>query len=135
MGAAHHVVLGFDTRWWAPDGSDGPVFVHGSGEPFRVWWTALPSRAPLLTGWTGGPRAAALSGRGEGELLRLALDSVASVFGRDRDELRARLRFAYSHDWSAGSVRRRRVQLRGRGRDRGAGGARAAGAWDAGPRR
>jgi len=101
MGAAHHVVLGFDTRWWAPDESDGPVFVHGSGEPFRVWWTALPSRAPLLTGWTGGPRAAALSGRGEGELLRLALDSVASVFGRDRDELRARLRFAYSHDWSA----------------------------------
>ena len=70
MGAAHRVVLGFDTRWWAPDGADGPGFVHGSGEPFPVWWTALPSRAPLLTGWAGGPRAAALAGRGEGALLR-----------------------------------------------------------------
>jgi monoamine oxidase len=66
-----------------------------------VWWTSLPSREPLITGWTGGPRAAALAGRGVEALLRLALDSLASVFGRDASELRRRLRLAYAHDWVA----------------------------------
>jgi monoamine oxidase len=101
MGAAHRVVLGFDRRWWAPDGAEGPSFVHGSAEPFPVWWTALPGREPLITGWAGGPRALALAGQGEAAMLRAALESVASVFGRDVGELRSRLRLAYSHDWSA----------------------------------
>lgn len=101
MGAAHHIVLGFDGRWWAPNGEDGPGFVRGTGEPIAVWWTALPSRVPLITGWTGGPRAAKLAGRSEDAMLRTALDSLASVFGRDPAELRSRLRLAYFHDWVA----------------------------------
>jgi monoamine oxidase len=101
MGAAHHVALGFDARWWAPDGKEGPSFVYGDDEPFPVWWTALPSRAPLIIGWRGGPRAAALAGRGEEALLGLALESLASVFGRDAAELRPRLRMARVHDWVA----------------------------------
>jgi monoamine oxidase len=101
MGAALRVVMGFDARWWAPDGQPGPTFVYGGPEPFPVWWSALPARAPVLTGWVGGPRAAALTGRGEGALLRAALESLASVFGRDVAELRSRSRLAYAHDWSA----------------------------------
>jgi monoamine oxidase len=75
--------------------------VHGGGEAFPVWWTALPSRAPVITGWAGGPRAGLLSGKGEDTMIRAALESVASVFGRDVGELRSRLRVAYAHDWSA----------------------------------
>jgi monoamine oxidase len=101
MGAALRVVIGFDTRWWAADGAPGPSFVHGGPEPFPVWWSALPALAPMLTGWVGGPRAAALTGRGEAALVRAALDSLASVFGRDVAELRSRSRLAYAHDWSA----------------------------------
>jgi monoamine oxidase len=101
MGAALRVVIGFDDRWWAPDGKPGPTFVHGGPEPFPVWWSALPAYSPVLTGWAGGPRAAALTGRGEAALLRAALDSLASVFGRDVAELRSRSRLAYAHDWSA----------------------------------
>ena len=101
MGAAHRIVLGFDGRWWAPAGGAGPSFVHGGPEPFPVWWTGLPRREPVITGWVGGPRAAALAGRGEAAMLRLALESLGSVFGRDVGELRSRLRMAYVHDWSA----------------------------------
>lgn len=101
MGAAHRVVLGFDRRWWAPGDDAGPSFVHGGGEPFPVWWTALPSRAPIITGWAGGPRGALLSGKGEDTMIRAALESLASVFGRDVGGLRSRLRLAYAHDWSA----------------------------------
>jgi monoamine oxidase len=101
MGPAHRVVLGFDTRWWAPDGSAGPGFIRGGVEAFPVWWTALPATAPVITGWVGGPRAAALVGQGEAAMLRAALDSLASVFERDVAELRSRSRLAYAHDWSA----------------------------------
>ena len=101
MGHAQHIVLGFDARWWASQDEDGPAFVTGDAEPFPVWWSALPSRQALLTGWIGGPRAASLAGRNEEEVLRLAVDSVASVFGRDVAEVRTRLRLAYWHDWSA----------------------------------
>jgi len=101
MGAAHRVVLGFDSRWWVAGEGDGPSFVHGGGESFPVWWTALPSRAPVITGWSGGPRGALLSGKGEDTMVRAALESLASVFGRDVGELRSRLRVAYAHDWSA----------------------------------
>ena len=101
MGSAHRVGLTFDGRWWAPEGADGPTFVHGSSEAFPVWWTALPSQRPLLTGWVGGPRSAALAGLAREEVLRLATESLASIFGRDGAELRARLRAFHFHDWTS----------------------------------
>jgi monoamine oxidase len=101
MGSALRIVIGFDARWWAPDGKPGPGFIYGGPEPFPVWWSALPSLAPVLTGWAGGPRAATLTGRGEATVLRAGLESLASVFGRDVAELRSRSRLAYTHDWSA----------------------------------
>jgi len=101
MGAAHHVVLGFDERWWAAGGSDGPSFVHGDDEPFPIWWTALPSHAPLITGWNGGPRAEALAGRSRDDVIALALDSLASIFRSGRARLESLLRGAWWHDWSA----------------------------------
>jgi len=48
MGAAHRVVLGFDRRWWVAGDGDGPSFVHGGGESFPVWWTALPDRKSVV---------------------------------------------------------------------------------------
>jgi monoamine oxidase len=101
MGAAHHVVLGFDERWWAGEDSEGPSFVHGDDEPFPIWWTARPSQVPLITGWTGGPRAERLAGRSRDEIAGLALDSLASVFGCHRSWLDVRLHNVWWHDWSA----------------------------------
>jgi monoamine oxidase len=101
MGSAERIVLRFDERWWVSGSGDDPSFVHGTSEPFPVWWTSLPSRAPVLTGWTGGPRAAALAARGEATVLGAALESLASVFARDAAELRSRLVSADWHDWTA----------------------------------
>mgnify|MGYP003343239674 CR=1 FL=1 len=36
VGQAHRIVLGFDARWWARAGEEGPSFVHGSTEPFPI---------------------------------------------------------------------------------------------------
>ncbi|HEX2636048.1 MAG TPA: NAD(P)/FAD-dependent oxidoreductase [Gemmatimonadales bacterium] len=101
MGAAERIVLRFDERWWVSGPEAGPGFVHGTSEPFPVWWTSLPSLAPVLTGWTGGPRAAALAGQGKEAVLQAALESLASVFARDAVELRSLVCSADWHDWTA----------------------------------
>jgi monoamine oxidase len=53
-------------------------------------------RAPLLTAWAGGPKAARLTGSSTRELVNAALASVASIFGK---RARAQLAAAYAQDW------------------------------------
>src|SRR5581483_543396 len=58
----------------------------------------LPLRAPLLTAWAGGPKAARLSGKRETLLVRAAVESVSEIFGR---AVAHELAAAYLHDWRA----------------------------------
>ena len=72
----------------------GVAFFHSPAAPFPTFWTPLPMRAPLLTCWAGGPKAAKLTGSSERELVRAALSSVESIFGKVRG-----LAAAYVQDW------------------------------------
>ena len=67
--------------WWQKRAA-GVAFFHSPAAPFPTFWTPLPMRAPLLTCWAGGPKAARLTGAPERKLIRAALASVESVFGR-----------------------------------------------------
>ena len=78
MGPVIRVALAFDEEFWRRRTTDA-AFFHNPNAPFPTFWTPLPMRAPLLTCWAGGPRAARLSG---GKLIDEALRSVRSVFGR-----------------------------------------------------
>jgi monoamine oxidase len=99
MGAAQRIVLQFEEIWWAkPDGSL-PSFVYGADEPFPVWWTSLPRKSPILTGWIGGPRATRLAGLTGEALLARALESAAAIFGEPPEALRDGLVASYAHDW------------------------------------
>jgi monoamine oxidase len=99
MGAAQRIVLHFDEIWWARPDDSLPGFVHGGEEAFPVWWTSLPKELPILTGWTGGPRAAVLAGLTPGELLSRAVKSAAAIFGQRPKLVRDRLVQSYAHDW------------------------------------
>jgi monoamine oxidase len=99
MGTAQRIVLHFEEMWWAkPDGSL-PSFVHGADEPFPVWWTSLPKKRPILTGWAGGPHAVPLAGLTGEALLARALESAGAIFGEPPAALRDRLVQSYAHDW------------------------------------
>jgi monoamine oxidase len=100
VGAAQRIDLRFDAAWWMEQNRVAPVFIHGWKEPFRVWWTTSPPEIPILTGWVGGPRAAALAGRGQDELVEKALSSASSIFGIPRATLEDQLQAVYAHDWS-----------------------------------
>ena len=73
-------------------------FFHSPDAVFPTFWTSLPLRAPLLTAWVGGPKALRLSTASQPDIVRQAMDSLASMFGhRDASELE--LEAAYYHNW------------------------------------
>ena len=72
----------------------GVAFFHSQGTPFPTIWTPLPLRAPLMTAWAGGPKAARLRGLSNAKLIAEALRTVRTAFPE------ARLAGALAHDWS-----------------------------------
>jgi len=93
-GPVVRVAMRFDTPFWEKR-ARGVAFFHSPAAPFPTFWTPLPMRAPLLTAWAGGPKAARLTGSSHAKLVDAALASVESVFKGARSELAA----AYAQDW------------------------------------
>jgi monoamine oxidase len=92
-GPVIRVALRFHEPFWRKR-APGVAFFHSPAAPFPTFWTPLPMRAPLLTCWAGGPKAAKLTGAPERKLIRAALASVESVFGRVTG-----LAAVYVQDW------------------------------------
>jgi monoamine oxidase len=102
MGEVMRLSLLFKEKFWNrhPDLS----FLFTPSERPSTWWTPMPHETPMLTAWAGGPKAAALlrlvTPDGDaGELLELALNTLARVFGRSPADLRGRLASWHLHDW------------------------------------
>jgi len=97
------VALRFRTPFWEKLNREryrGAAFFHAPEAEFPTFWTALPLRAPLMTAWMGGPRAARLSGASETEIIRRAVKTLQSILGKgcDVDE---QLEAAWCHNWQS----------------------------------
>ena len=93
--------LRFRTAFWEKlDGGryEDAAFFHSAATAFPTFWTSLPLRAPLLTAWIAGPKAARLSMYEMPEIVRQALDSLSTVFGA-RPPSQFELEAAYLHNW------------------------------------
>jgi monoamine oxidase len=95
MGPVIRVALAFDEEFWRRRSTQA-AFFHNPKAAFPTFWTPLPMRAPLLTCWAGGPKAARLTGQPRAALVEEALRSVRTVFGRVPP-----LMGAYVQDWHA----------------------------------
>ncbi len=94
------VLLFREAFWEDANGGDcrDAAFFHAPKASFPTFWTALPVRTPLLVAWAGGPKAARLSGAGRDRIVKEALASLRTIFGR-RFARRMRLDAVLSHDW------------------------------------
>jgi monoamine oxidase len=100
-GSAVKIVLRFRTPFWeALDRGRyrDAAFFHSASAAFPTFWTALPVRAPLIVAWAGGPRARRLAAGGTQGMIRQALASFQSIFGK-RADVEADLLGASVHDW------------------------------------
>ncbi|SNC60392.1 monoamine oxidase [Hymenobacter gelipurpurascens] len=91
--------------WVAPSAEVGqPMPEMGflfSDAAVPTWWSQLPEPKPLLTGWVAGPAAAALRETSEADLLTLALESLAYLFGTTRTFLHRQLQASRIVNWGA----------------------------------
>jgi monoamine oxidase len=100
MGNAIKVVMRFREAFWvAIDGMKDFTFIHAPAETLPTWWTQFPGDAPLLAGWTGGPRAEKLASESDDALLDRALESLAHIFRTSRASLEELLEEFYTHNW------------------------------------
>jgi monoamine oxidase len=100
FGQVMRVVLRFNHSWWEEreDLADAGFWL--SQEPcFPTWWTALPVRAPLLTGWSAGPHADKLLGLPKPEIIKRALEDLSRLTGHTLEGLKVLLEAAHFHNW------------------------------------
>ncbi|HLI20935.1 MAG TPA: NAD(P)/FAD-dependent oxidoreductase [Stellaceae bacterium] len=95
------ILLRFSSRWWAnhagQDLSDMSFLFSAAAVP--TWWTQHPEPHPVLTGWLAGPRANAVAGLAENDVIEYALGSLAQNFAVEPAWLKAMLVAARAIDW------------------------------------
>lgn len=76
------ILLRFARKWWADhDGRNlADLSFLFSSAPVPTWWTQHPADHPVLTGWFAGPKADAVAGLTESELVEMGLASLAEAF-------------------------------------------------------
>lgn len=101
MGHVVRVALWFRSAFWerVRNGRYRDAgFFRCEQQPFPTYWTQLPVRGTLVVAWVGGPRAVALSGVPEADLIVRASNGFGNLL--NEPEL-AREEFAggLTHDW------------------------------------
>lgn len=94
FGTVVKVVLKFKEWFWPPDAG----FIL-SDEYFPTWWTRLPDKTPILTGWLGEPGAAAISGESDEKILEEALASLSALYDKPVVQLRELLEWSKVYNW------------------------------------
>ncbi len=74
-----------------------PGFLFSSEPVFPTWWTSLPTQAPIITGWSAGPKADALVDQSEDAIIDAALESLRRITGAQALPVAA----TYFHNWHA----------------------------------
>ncbi len=82
------IIFSFSERFWENKNYTGGVDLRGAGFIFSnakvpTWWTQLPAKIPVLTGWLAGPKADAVKEATDEEIKNLALQSLSQIFTID----------------------------------------------------
>jgi monoamine oxidase len=106
VGDVVRVVLVFRERFWEhlqPSGRslERLSFLFSSDDCFPTWWTTMPARSTIFTGWSAAGRAEGLRDKDATWIAARALSSLGDILGIEHSVLRSKLDRAYSHDWYA----------------------------------
>ena len=108
--ASFRICPGRRERFWEDDprgsaraagGRPRLGFLHARGAPFPTWWGTEPLESPVLTGWAGGPAAAALAGLPGSEVAARALETIVRLLGVSRRRVASSLEAWQTHDWQS----------------------------------
>jgi monoamine oxidase len=107
FGAIIKILLAFDRPFWEDKETErlaGKSLKNMgfllSDEEIPTWWTQMPQKSPVLTGWLGGPPAACKKDAGEEVLLQQSLQSLSNIFKRTASELKTMLVSFHMVNWT-----------------------------------
>ncbi len=101
MGHAIRLVLRFRRPLWEDaEPLRDAGFAHTGSAFMPTWWTTLPVRSPVITGWTGGP-AAERAPADPRDWVEGALHSLGRMLGAEPATLARELVTWHAHHWSA----------------------------------
>lgn len=108
MGKVVRVALCFRERFWQDlhGTSDSRSLAHLSflfsrDNFFPTWWTQMPERVPIITGWAAAKSAEKLAGMSKQEVVNIAVESLSSLLQVDKSAVQSQLASAYFHDWDS----------------------------------
>jgi monoamine oxidase len=109
MGKVIRVTLRFRNRFWdtisAPGGKRKTLsemsFLLSDDEWFPTWWTTMPQRLPIITGWAPFRCAEQLSGKTRSFVVDRSLRTLGRLLNMGVDEIKQLLEAAYFHDWQS----------------------------------
>ncbi len=98
-GQVFRVSVQFQERFWESiEGLRDARLLFSDDQTFPTWWTSLPVRAPLLTGWSAGPHTETLIGRSREAIVQEAIEALTRITRVDAGPL---VRAWHLHDWHA----------------------------------
>jgi len=74
-------------------------FLFSNDDYFPTWWTQMPERLPIITGWSPAKCAERMAGMTEGRIIDKALESLGNLLGLEKASLNSQLNAAYLHNW------------------------------------
>jgi monoamine oxidase len=109
MGKVIRIVLRFRERFWekiSPVGRGkknlGDMsFLFGEDDWFPTWWTTMPEKKPVITGWAPFRCAERLSGQNPDFVVQKGLRTLGKFLGVSMSELPDLLEQSYFHDWQS----------------------------------
>jgi monoamine oxidase len=107
MGKVIRVTLRFKNRFWdeipAPGNDRRNLsdmgFLFSDDEWLPTWWTTMPSRLPIITGWAPFRCAERLSGQSESFVVHRCLQTLAKLLNVTIEQITSWFEVAYFHDW------------------------------------
>ncbi len=100
FGQVIRVVFRFREAFWEKNAELANAgFLLSPEKHFPTWWTTLPVRAPVLTGWSAGPHADGLLGQPQQSVISHALSDLARITGSTVGQLNSLLEAVHCHAW------------------------------------
>jgi monoamine oxidase len=107
MGKVIRVVLRFRERFWdniLVAGNRGENlsdlgFLFSDAESFPTWWTTMPRKHPLITGWGPAHSGELLSKLDESAITQQALETLSQLLQVRLQDLERKIDAAYMHNW------------------------------------
>lgn len=107
MGEVIRVVLQFRERFWEniqPSRGrslEDMSFLFSQDEWFPSWWTTMPGKYPIITGWAPFLAGRRLSGRNHAFVTQKACQTLARLLSVNVETVEKSLVDAYFHDWQS----------------------------------